>query len=244
VSSIQPSVPASKLQSAHAGCVVVAQLKGCPAVHCKTHDPAEQLAVASKVFAHDVLQLPQWFRSELVLTHAPVHFVRPLLHAKSHAGGLPEQTAIEPEGCGQELLQTVPHLFWGLADWQLPLQSRRPPEQPHELPWHISLPTQLFVQLPQWLRSLAVSTQAVPHGVGVLDEQRIAQAGGTLVQTVDPLPLLGPVHGEPHAPPTPQPFCGLGAWQVPPQFRVPLGHLHWPLWQVIPPLQDIVQLPQ
>jgi hypothetical protein len=64
------------------------------------------------------------------------------------------------------------------------------------------------------------------------------------LQTGDPLPLLGPGHGEPQLPPAPQPFSGPGVWQVPPQFTVPAGHLHWPLWQVIPPLQAMVQLPQ
>jgi hypothetical protein len=92
------------------------------------------------------------------------------------------------------------------------------------------------------LRSLVVSTHAVPHGVGVLDEQRIAQE--VELQTAKPLPLLGPGHCEPHTPPAPQPFCGLAAWQLPPQFSVPLVHLHWPLWQVIPPLHDVVQSPQ
>jgi hypothetical protein len=51
-----------------------------------------------------------------------------------------------------------------------------------------------------------VSTQAVPHEVGVLDEQRTAHEG-VAVQTADPLPLLGPGHGDPHTPPAPQPFC-------------------------------------
>jgi len=33
VSSVQPSVPDSKLQFAHAGCVGVLQLKGSPSLH-------------------------------------------------------------------------------------------------------------------------------------------------------------------------------------------------------------------
>jgi hypothetical protein len=54
-------------------------------------------------------------------------------------------------------------------------------------------------------------------------------------------PVVGPEHGVQEAL-DPQPFCGLGVSQVPEQLTWPAGHLHWPPWQVVPPMQ--VDAPQ
>jgi hypothetical protein len=84
-------------------------------------------------------------------------------------------------------------------------------------------------------------TQADPQGVVVLPEQEMAQDGPLHVAV--PVPDVGPGHAV-QAALLPQPFCGLALSQLPPQSIWPAGHLHAPLWQVVPPVQEVVQLPQ
>jgi hypothetical protein len=84
-------------------------------------------------------------------------------------------------------------------------------------------------------------TQADPQGVVVLPEQEMAQ--DVPLHVAVPVPAVGPEH-DVQALLLPQPFCGLGLSHVPPQSIWPAGHLHPPLWQVIPPVQEVVQLPQ
>ena len=97
---------------------------------------------------------------------------------------------------------------------------------------------------PQLFESFDVLKQPVPHGCEVGAVHEIVHVDAAL-QEGEPVfdPVVGPGHAV-HEALLPQPFCGLGLWQTPAQSSWPAGHLHWLLWQVIPPEHAVVQLPQ
>jgi hypothetical protein len=112
----------------------------------------------------------------------------------------------------------------------------------HALDLHVFPAPQTVPQVLQLLGSEVVSTHAVPHSFDVGAVQLMVHE--VPLHAATPLPAVGPGHAEPQTPPLPQPLAGLGAWQVPPQSSIPLGHLHSLLWQVVPPEHAVVQLPQ
>jgi hypothetical protein len=73
-------------------------------------------------------------------------------------------------------------------------------------------------QPPQWFASVWMSTQALPHWLGVGEEQLIAQLVPSHIAS--PMPDVGPEHGE-QVGLLPQPFDGAGSSHVLPQRIVP-----------------------
>jgi hypothetical protein len=108
--------------------------------------------------------------------------------------------------------------------------------------WHVSLPTQPFEQAPQFCGSLVKSAHAVPHNVGVVAAQEIAQV--VPLQIALPEPADGPGHGDPQTPPAPHPFWVPGVWQLPPQSSWPDGHMQLPAEHIFPPLHALPHWPQ
>ena len=155
----------------------------------------------------------------------------PLLQGPHSALGVPLRTAQPPHAfCDPQVLPVQQPLGHDCA-----LHTHDPPEQVWpdvHATWHP----------PQLLASLDVLTQALPHGWAVGAEHAIAQAPP--LHDAAPVPAVGPGQAAPQTPPLPQLFAGLGSSQVPLQLTLPAGHLHWLLWQVIPPVHAVVQLPQ
>ena len=113
----------------------------------------------------------------------------------------------------------------------------------HAPPEHVWVAEHRLLHVPQLFGSVVVLKQPLPHDWKDA-EHEIAHV--VPLHEGEPVadPVVGPGHAVPQRPPLPQLFCGLGSWQVPPQLTLPVGHLHWLLWQVIPPEHAVVQLPQ
>ena len=115
--------------------------------------PATQLCAEE----HAVPQPPQLPRSVAVLTHAPLHSVRPLGHTQRP----PAHVVLE----GQRLPQ-APQLALSLAvSTHAPLHDVVPDGHTQRPPLHPVPEGQRVPQAPQLFESVEVLTQAVPHAV-------------------------------------------------------------------------------
>jgi hypothetical protein len=106
-----------------------------------------------------VVQLPQWFASTRVLTHAPLHEVKPAGHAQSEfvqiwpASHLVPQP---PQFCG---------LFVVLMHTGGSPQAVAFDGHAHAPAWQVRPPVHTTPHAPQFAWSVCVSTQAPAHAV-------------------------------------------------------------------------------
>jgi hypothetical protein len=175
-------------------------------------------------------QAPQLVGSEDVSTHVPTPPASPQAVVCGGHTQLPPVHCVPP-------VHALPH-FPQLAELccklpQMPLQRSWPVGHEHEPAVQLVPPVHTMPQPPQFWLSLVVSTQAPVHSVWVAE------------QPVLHIPLLHTwlaAHLVPHPPQS----TGLLArlTHCPEQFTVPVGHLHAPPEQKVPPEHVSPQPPQ
>jgi hypothetical protein len=152
--------------------------------HAQLHIPMAQVAMALARIEQAVPQAPQLFGSVSVLVHDAPHWVIPISHdvlqlpieQTPDAHGLPQLPQLLGSVC--RLVQLVP---------PSPMQSVEPPAHVHMEEAHIVPIVHAVLHPPQFALSVTVSTQLVPHAVGVDPEQLLPG----IMPASAPVPMCG-----------------------------------------------------